>query len=99
MKTRIFTTILLFCFAVTGILADNLPAKVYVNEAKTPSGLIKEFVEVNSETLDPLQKTVYMYGKCGKIQKKSVISGMRRNGAELTSMNTSTIANKSRRRM
>lgn len=70
MKTRIFTTILLFCFAVTGILADNLPTKVYVNEAETPSGLIKEFVKVNSETLDPLQKTVYMYGKCGKLQKK-----------------------------
>lgn len=78
MRTRILTIILLFCFVVTGVLADNLPNKVYINEAKTPSGLIKEFVEVNSETLDPLQKTVYMYGKCGKIQKRSVISGVKK---------------------
>lgn len=62
--------IILFCFAATGVFAGNLLSKVYVNEANTPSGLIKEFVEVNSDTLDPLHKTVYMYGKCGKLQKK-----------------------------
>ncbi|MDU1890208.1 MAG: DUF3836 domain-containing protein [Dysgonomonas sp.] len=70
MKTRILTSILAVVFSLTLVYAGNPKTTMYINHEASEAGLYKEYIYVDSETLEPLKRIVYNYDTNGVIKEK-----------------------------
>lgn len=70
MKAIILASLLVVFLSLSSVFAQGQGRKVLANIETTKSGTVKEYVEVESETLKPLMKTVYQYGTNNNIRTK-----------------------------
>lgn len=70
MKAAVLTSLFIAFLFVSNISAQRQGSKVLANIETTEAGVIKEFVEVDKETLKPFVKTTYQYDANNNIQAK-----------------------------
>jgi len=68
MKTKALLLSIAVMFGVMGLNSQN--TKIYNNEIKNESGLVKEYIVVDSQTDAPLLKNAYLYDVNGNRTEK-----------------------------
>jgi hypothetical protein len=68
MKTKALLLSIAVMFVVMGLNAQN--TKIYNNEIKNESGLVKEYIVVDAQTNSPLLKNAYLHDTNGNRTEK-----------------------------